>query len=316
MSKRLPIVCHGHSRPIVEVNYSNLTPDGYFLASASKDKTPMLRHGETGDWYGTFTGHKGAVWSSVLNHSALLCATASADFTARVWDACSGVQMHEFSHPHIVRTTSFSMHTDKLATGGHDKLIRIFDLGAPEAAPQMLPQTPSAVRNVVWLQEDNILICTLLDTPGINVYDMRTMQLAQSLPTAAPVTSIDVTYDQQVMTTAEGWTVRFFNTSTLSLMKQQELTHNAEAASFCPQFKRFVAGGEDMWVHLYNYETGEELAVNKGHHGPVHTLRFAPTYEAYASGSEDGTIRIWSLDSCPAVAGVENGVHHENGGST
>lgn len=32
----VPLVCHGHSRPVVDVAYSPVTPDGFFLISASK----------------------------------------------------------------------------------------------------------------------------------------------------------------------------------------------------------------------------------------------------------------------------------------
>ena len=43
----------------------------------------------------------------------------------------------------------------------------------------------------------------------------------------------------------------------------------AAAAAVCS----FAAGGEDMWVHLHSADTGLELETNKGHHGPVHTVR-------------------------------------------
>eukprot|EP00955_Chlamydomonas_euryale_P113203 366200-Chlamydomonas_euryale.AAC.11 len=218
-------------------------------------------------------------------HNACRCAHCFPESCTR------GVVDGLLRHEHMALTVSVS------TASGADKLIRLFDLGAPEEAPATLQGCEAAVRSMVWLQDDKILACVCNDKPGINIFDMRTMQLAHTIPTeAAPATSIDVTFDQQYMTTAEGKTVRVFDTSTLKLVKGFTLDHMAEAASFCPSKGKLVAGGEDMWIHLYDFATGKELEVNKGHHGPVHTLRFAPTYDSYASGSEDGTIRIWYLD--------------------
>lgn len=259
----------------------------------------MLRSGTTGDWIGTFIGHKGAVWSCALDPSATLAATGSADFSAKIWDALTGLEKATLQHRHIVRTCCFSSCSSKLVTGGHEKLLRLFEVERPEAAAIELAGSTNGIKAALFVgPRDNIVVSSVSDAPGLLVWDVREGRVVRSLQTDGPVTSVDLTHDGRWVTTTDNSnTVRIWDTASLSTpTKQFTVPHPVEAASYCPLRNKFAAGGEDMWVHLHDAGTGAELEVNKGHHGPVHTVRFGPEGKEYASGSEDGTIRLWQTD--------------------
>ena len=60
---------------------------------------------------------------------------ASADFSARLWDAVTGSEVHEFVHKHIVKSVHFAADRSKLATAGHEGILRIYDVGSPSSPP-------------------------------------------------------------------------------------------------------------------------------------------------------------------------------------
>jgi len=307
--RQIPIVCPGHTRPLAEVQFTNVKEENRtFLVSACHDKLPMVRDGVTGNWIGTFIGHKGAVWCCRLDRSGSLAATASGDFSVKVWDAITGKSLWEFPHNHIVKTCDFSLDSRRLATGGHEGLLRVYnltELGEPSPQNNTVVE-PSLVLNhekVVitkcnwwtdelllaagadgtirfWNVDENVVVHTL-KVGDAEIRDMEIVTLPDS---------------QTVLTVASGNQVSFYDLQSKELLHTYTMPIHFKdegGASLHPSGTQFVAGGSDLWVRVYNYATGEELECLKGHHGPIRCLRYAPDGKSFATGSEDGTIRLW-----------------------
>ena len=50
---------------------------------------------------------------------------------------------------------------------GHEKLIRLYDLEKPESAPEVLPVAPDRIRSAAFLQNDQLLLSSYIDKPGV-----------------------------------------------------------------------------------------------------------------------------------------------------
>jgi serine-threonine kinase receptor-associated protein len=266
----------------------------------------MLRDGATGDWIGSLAGHKGAVWSAKLDPTASLAATASGDYSVKVWDAITGAELYHFPHKHIVKTCDFSPNSQVLATGGHEAIIRLYDLVKPTAPPMEIPHLDASgakvkVTKVVW-RGDSTLI-TGGDDGKIRIWTVGAATQSPLVLDTDQATEIrDMEYvttaqGREVLTVASGTTVYFFDLATARRMYAYAMPIHFKdegGASLHPGGEpRFIAGGSDLWVRVFDLATGQELECLKGHHGPIRCLRYAPDGRSFASGSEDGTIRLW-----------------------
>ncbi|XP_066600240.1 serine-threonine kinase receptor-associated protein-like [Prorops nasuta] len=290
--RQTPLTCSGHTRPVVHLAFSDVTDSGYYLISACKDGKPMLRQGDTGDWIGTFEGHKGAVWGVALNPQATRAATGAADFNAKVWDAIKGEEVQSFQHNHIVKAVNFSTDSNYLCTGSNEKIVRIYDLNKPEVAPQIFSGHSSGIRHVTFFNNDTCLV-TCSDDKTLRVWDKSSGKEIRRIDFPAVPNSMEVSKNGNIITTTHANIVTFWKSNDLTKIREFIVPTQANSASLHPNCSIFVCGGEDLKVYKFDYCTGNEIESFKGHFGPVHCVRFSPDGELYASGSEDGTLRLW-----------------------
>merc|ERR1712141_742865 len=194
----------------------------------------MLRAGDTGDWIGTFEGHKGAVWGVDINKDATKAATGAADFSAKVWDALSGEEELTLQHKHIVKS--------------------------------------------------------------VRVWDTANGAEIKSFTTSEPIGGLELSKEGDIITLAAGHKVIFLDANRFEKIKEVCIPSPTYTASLHQDREIFVCGGEDLKLYKFDYQTGLEIENFKGHFGPVHCVRFSPDGELYASGSEDGTLRLWQTN--------------------
>ncbi|XP_015282892.1 PREDICTED: serine-threonine kinase receptor-associated protein, partial [Gekko japonicus] len=215
---------------------------------------PMLRQGDTGDWIGTFLGHKGAVWGATLNQDATKAATAAADFTAKLWDAISGDELLTLAHKHIVKSVDFTQDSNYLLTGGQDKLLRIYDLNKPEADPEVVSGHTSGIKKALWSSDDSQILSA--DDKTVRLWDRSTYTEVKAINVAMSVSSMEYIPEGEILVITYGRTIAFHSAETLEQIKSFEAPATINSASLHPE-------KEQHWEVAQQEDEGGELVKPK-----------------------------------------------------
>jgi len=234
----------------------------------------------------------------------------------KLWDTYTGETLETLAHEHIVRSVDISSSQNLIATGGHEKRLRLFDI-QQVSKPRDIGRHDGTIKSVVWDHKDasDNTIITSGDDKKVVWWDSRSVAPSADHKTEDSITSMEQSIDYNVITVTTGRTVLIFDSTTYvsrnqsciiyslssrTLLKTLNFEYEVSSASVHPGFERLVVGSaSDPWVRIHDYETGRQLGMDnqtatvtdiseliKGHHGPVHCVSYAPNGYLFATGSE------------------------------
>jgi len=311
----------------VKYNY-----DGDLLFTASKDHIPSMWRAENGNRIGTFAGHKGTIWDLDVCRFSKRVLTASADATARLWDCETGECLRSFPHRGPVRGAAWADGSHMFATISdpfvdHAAMISIYDVPENEDpedyadTPRLeiaLPKDADGKRvnatNIAWLNVNEALFVTF-DNGAIRLYDPQNgeeIDGEEIFPHEKKITRVSFNRDKTLfITSSQDFTAKLYDVVNMKHLKTYKTDRPVNDAVISETKDHILLGGgmdamgvttsggansgkfETRFFHLV-YE--EEFGSVKGHFGPINALAINPNGRSFASGAEDGYIRLHFFD--------------------
>ena len=255
------------------------TSDGGTLAAAHWDRTVGL-------WdinaflptapYFTFTGHPGPIYAVAISPNNRMVASGGADQTdrgdakpsglIRIWDLQTKELRPILRYDSPVSTIAFSSNSRWIAGGSGDGTIKVWDAGTAELVHEF-----KAHKKSVW---------------KVDFSPDNKWLLSVDLDGTCLLTNLVPPYDKPTTLKQHGTSIY--------------------AASFSPNEEddgyTFATGSGDKRIQLWKIHTDNSDKLSpenfflEGHNDSVWILDFSKDGQNLASGSLDGTVRLWDLN--------------------
>ncbi|KAJ5459768.1 Eukaryotic translation initiation factor 3 subunit I [Penicillium daleae] len=321
-----PILLSGHERSLTQIKFNK---DGDLLFSTSKDKVVCAWWSANGERLGTYSGHQGAVWTVDVSPNTVLLATGSADNTVRLWNIKTGECVKTWDFPTAVKRVAFSPDGSKLLAVTEKRMgflgaIAVLDIAYGDgelnnlnvqAEEPSLRITCNESKATVagWSYLGKYIIAAHEDG-SVSQYDPKTgdqLENVQAHEFDSQINDLQFSPDHTYFITAsKDKSAKLMSASNLAILKTYVADTPLNSASITPKKDYVILGGGQAAMDVtttsarqgkfearfYHKIFEDEIGRVRGHFGPLNTIDVHPAGTAYASGGEDGYVRIHHFD--------------------
>ena len=291
----------GHTGWVLAIAWS---PDDGMLATGSMDNTVRLWDPATGKPLGdALKGH--TKWITSLSWEPYHLrqpgrprfASASRDFTIRIWDAVSRhTDLALTGHKACVSCVKWGGAGEgTIYSSSHDRTIKIWD-----AQKGTLVHTLTAHAhwvNHLALSTDHVLRTGFFDHKGRkeapDTVEEKRVKARQRYNEATAIAG----GIERLVTASDDCTMYLWEPSRSTKPLQRMVGHQKQVnhVTFSPDGVLIASAGFDNHIKLWQAKDGKFLHTLRGHVGPVYQCAFSPDSRLLVSGSKDTTLKAWDV---------------------